>query len=53
VYWRKVAPTSAQEEAGAPSKQEMSKIRDFFIAQQTIVSFFTSQIVCATTAPTA
>ena len=35
MYWRNLAPTSAQEEACAPSKQEMSRIKNFFIAQQT------------------
>ena len=51
MYWRNLAPKSAQEDAPAPSEQEMSKTRYFFIAQTNpIVSFFTSQIVCATRA---
>lgn len=50
MYWRNLAPKSAQEDAPAASEQEMSKTRYFFIAQTNpIVSFFTSQIVCATT----
>lgn len=51
MYWRNLAPKSAQEDAPAASEQEMSKTRYFFIAQTNpIVSFFTSQIVCATRA---
>lgn len=50
MYWRNLAPKSAQEDAPASSEQEMSKTRNLFIAQQTRSCLSSHlRLVCATT----